>query len=334
MNWHDFGVKTILGTVPVEADGSAYFALPSEKFVFFQLLDDRGMMVQSMRSGTIVQSGERASCIGCHDDRRAAPPAPPAAHGAPLALRRAPSRLDGWRGTTRPFSYLRDVQPVWDANCVRCHSPQNEPTAKIDLSPGRGLAFNTSYAQLWTKGQLTVPGAGPAHILPAKSWGSHPSKLVKVLRQPHYDVKLSSADLEMVITWVDLNAPYYPSFASAHPDNPNGRSPLTAKQLARLTQLTGDKLNNPAAVNFDDPPASRCLAKLADKSSPPYIEALALIESGRAALLKNPEPDHPGFVPCALDQWRTQKYDRRMEVEMEHRRAIREGGRAYDRVGP
>ena len=58
MAWDDFNNKRILGTVPVEADGSAYFAVPADTFVYFQLLDERGMMVQSMRSGTIVRPGE------------------------------------------------------------------------------------------------------------------------------------------------------------------------------------------------------------------------------------------------------------------------------------
>jgi hypothetical protein len=74
MNWHDFNNKRILGTVPVAADGSAYFAVPAERFVYFQLLDENRMMIQSMRSGTLVQPGEVTGCIGCHEDRRTAPP--------------------------------------------------------------------------------------------------------------------------------------------------------------------------------------------------------------------------------------------------------------------
>jgi hypothetical protein len=329
MNWHDFGSKTILGTVPVEADGSASFVLPSERFVFFQLLDENGMMVQSMRSGTVVQSGERASCIGCHEDRRLAPPIPPA--GVPMALRRAPSRLEGWRGHTRPLSYLRDVQPVWDRHCVQCHSASQESKAKINLSRDRGLTFNVSYTELWTKGQLTVPGAGPSQTLPAKSWGSHPSKLIKVLRQGHYDVKLSAVEMESVITWIDLNAPYYPSYASAYPDNFYGRSPLDDKQIGRLGQLTGEKMQSPMVVNFDRPESSPCLAKLTDKTDAKYREALAIIEAGRESLRKNPGPDCDDFVPCPVDQWRTAKYEQRQAVEMQNRQALREGRRVYDR---
>ena len=69
MNWHNFENKRILSTVPVEEDGSAYFEVPSDTYVFFQLLDEKGMMIQSMRSGTVAQSGELTGCVGCHDNR-------------------------------------------------------------------------------------------------------------------------------------------------------------------------------------------------------------------------------------------------------------------------
>ena len=119
MNWHDFTAKRILGTVPVEADGSAYFTVPSDTFVFFQLLDENDMMIQSMRSGTVLQAGERTGCVGCHDQRQAAPPLTSGA--APSALRREPSEIEPWYGPPRIFSYLAEVQPVFDKNCVRCH---------------------------------------------------------------------------------------------------------------------------------------------------------------------------------------------------------------------
>lgn len=111
MNWHDFTAKRVLGTVPVEEDGSAYFTVPADRFIYFQLLDGSGRMVQSMRSGLVVQSGERVGCVGCHEDRLEAPP-PPAC--VPLALRRAPSPITPWHGPPRIFSYLEEVQPVFD----------------------------------------------------------------------------------------------------------------------------------------------------------------------------------------------------------------------------
>ncbi len=94
MNFPNLGVtrddpgKCVLGTVPVEADGSAYFRVPAGVIVFFQALDERGVAVQTMRSATHVQPGQTLSCIGCHEPRQQAPPAKPA-----LAGLREPSRL-------------------------------------------------------------------------------------------------------------------------------------------------------------------------------------------------------------------------------------------------
>ena len=96
MNWHDFSNKRILGTVPVHEDGSAWFAVPSERYVFFQLLDENGMMVQSMRSGTSAQSGETSGCVGCHDDVETGPP-----NARPQAVRSAPADLTGVAGGAR-----------------------------------------------------------------------------------------------------------------------------------------------------------------------------------------------------------------------------------------
>lgn len=327
MNWHDFGNKVILGTVPVEADGSAYFRVPAEKFVFFQLLDEKGRMVQSMRSGTIVQPGELQSCVGCHDDRHAAPPV---GRGTPLALRRTASRLDGWRGETRAIDYRRDVQPIWDKHCVSCHDYGHEGKSKINLAGDRGLTFSRSYSQLWSRGQVKVAGAGPAQTLEARTWGSSASPLLKLLDAGHYEVKLSAEETRAIITWLDLNAPYYPSYATAYPDNRFGRSPLNDKQLGQLSKLTGDKLDRPDAISFDRPDRSPCLEKIRVAADTRHADAVQIIEAGRAALLKVPNSDDPAFVPCETDQWREVKYAERRAVELKKRQAILEGKRVGD----
>ena len=66
MCWNHYNSKRVLGTVPVEPDGSAYFEVQARRFVYFQLLDENGMMIQSMRSGTSLLPGEQAGCVGCH----------------------------------------------------------------------------------------------------------------------------------------------------------------------------------------------------------------------------------------------------------------------------
>ncbi len=333
MNWHDFNNKRILGTVPVEADGSACFAVPADTFVYFQLLDKNRMMVQSMRSGTMVQSGEWQGCIGCHDSRNTAPPV----RQALRATRRNPSTLEGWYGPPRLFSYRAEVQPVLDRNCVRCHEFGPRAAGGVSLAGDRDLTFNASYNELWRKGLIRAIGAGPAEIQPAKSWGSHASKLIATLLQGHGGIAPPSEDFERLVTWIDINAPYYPTYATAYPDNPGGRSPLTEMQLRRLQELTGVPIlssfgfsTNPGPlVSFERPELSPCLTGLA-AGSDAYAEALGLIREGAALLARVPRGDEPEFALGPADQRREAKYAARRETELRNRAAVRAGERAYD----
>jgi hypothetical protein len=65
--------RAVLGTVPVEADGSAHFEAPVGKAIYFQALDERGMAIQSMRSATYVHPGEQLTCLGCHEPKHLVP---------------------------------------------------------------------------------------------------------------------------------------------------------------------------------------------------------------------------------------------------------------------
>jgi hypothetical protein len=336
MNWHDFNNKRILGTVPVAADGSVFFALPAEKFVYFQLLDEQGRMVQSMRSGVMVQPGETASCVGCHEDRRSTPFSPSYAG----LHQRELQRLADWYGPTREFSYTREVQPVFDRHCVSCHDFGQEAGAVVNLAGDRDLVFNVSYNELWRKKFITVVGAGPAAIQPAYSWGSHASKLTKTLAPSHYQVALSREEIDRVVTWIDLNAPYFPTYASAYPANLAGRSPLDARQLQRLEQLTGRPLARQAAhnknegpqVSFDRPELSPCLATIQEASV--RTEAVAIIRAGAAQLARRPDADREGFQPSDMDRWRERKYVARQQVEARNRAAILRGTKEYDHAEP
>jgi hypothetical protein len=83
-------VKIVLGTTPVEEDGSVHCLAPIEKGVYFQLLDQDGLAVQSMLSVTYVHPGERLSCQGCHEKTSGSPPVLPK---VPAAMRRAPTTI-------------------------------------------------------------------------------------------------------------------------------------------------------------------------------------------------------------------------------------------------
>ncbi|MCX7048627.1 MAG: hypothetical protein NTX50_24465, partial [Candidatus Sumerlaeota bacterium] len=354
MNWHDFSNKRILGTVPVETDGSAYFAVPSGKFVYFQLLDANGMMIQSMRSGTMVQPGESQGCIGCHDERRTAPPLPIAmsdasdpsdrsekANPIPLALKRPASAMKGWHGAPREFSYLTEVQPVFDKYCLSCHDFGKEGGKKLILAGDRDLTFNASYEELWRKKTIAAIGAGPAQIQPAYSWGSHPSLLIKKLREGHKGVKLDPESFDRLVTWIDVNAPYYPRYDTAYPNNLAGRAPLESSQIQRLTELTGIPFakqathnSNPGPqISFDRPSLSPCLSKFESKSDPKYLEALAIIQSGGKALADRPRGERTAqedFQACEVDQRRQHKYDDRQRAELRNLEAIRQGRKVFD----
>ncbi len=339
VNWHSFETKRILGTVPVASDGSAYFYVPSDKFVYFQLLDENGMMIQSMRSGTVVQSGETTGCIGCHEDRRLAPPLDEARE-MPLALRSAPVPLEGWRGSFESFSYLTEVQPVFDRHCVQCHDFGEAAGEKLNLAADQNLIFNTSYNELWRKQYINVIGGGPAKTQPAYSWGSHASPLMQVLlneHELHEHVDISKEAIETVAAWIDLNAVFYPDYATSYPINPGGRSPITSEQLNRLAELTGVNLglqfghssNQGPLVSFDRPELSPVLQHL-EPNTPAYLEALEIIRIGKEQLAKQPDVGMEGFTLSGIDLWRDNKYQQRRQIEMRFREAIRMGKNLFD----
>ena len=62
-----FSIQRILGTVPVEPDGSAYFEVPAMRSLLFVALDENDLAVKKMQSFVTVQPGETTGCVGCHE---------------------------------------------------------------------------------------------------------------------------------------------------------------------------------------------------------------------------------------------------------------------------
>ena len=351
MNFNCTNNKRILGDAPVEEDGSVYCEVPADRFIFFQALDENGMMVQSMRSGTTVRPGETLACAGCHEHRISNPIDQ---NRLPLAMHRAPSSLAPWNGPDRNFSYTKEVQPIFDKHCVSCHDYGKEAEESVNLCGDFGLAFNVSYLELRGKSAVRwvpdTPGAkkflvkavddGPPEVLPPYAWGSHRSRLVDVLREDHYGVTLSPHELDRIITWIDVNAPYYPTYASNYPDNLFGRSPLNGGQLARLAALTGVPVHvesgawNPlqgTQINFTRPEYSPCLKGFQDKNDPKYREALAIIRAGKAMLQKRPRADMPGFKPMSgPDLLRLAKMQHCQKQERQARSGLLAGTKSFD----
>jgi formylglycine-generating enzyme required for sulfatase activity len=124
-------VRVILGTVPVEEDGSAAFMVPAMTPIAVQPLDEEGKAVQLMRSWFTCRPGEVLSCVGCHEDANATPPVQRAD-----ALLHPPSAITPWYGPMRGFSFNREVQPVLGKHCVSCHNGKTDRKG----SDGRKIA--------------------------------------------------------------------------------------------------------------------------------------------------------------------------------------------------
>jgi len=198
--------RYVLGTVPVEEDGSAYFTVPANIEVFFQALDERGLAVQSMRSGTYLLPGEQLSCQGCHETQGRAPDA---TRAAPMALRREPSRLVPDVDGSNPFSYPRLVQPVLDRNCVECHMKEKDKKAPNLGKEPLTRNWYASYATLVRYGYTTYHDA--YRTTPGK-FGARGSKLFEILEKGHYDVKLSAEDFHRLTLWLDCVSMFYGVF--------------------------------------------------------------------------------------------------------------------------
>ena len=148
--------KFVLGTVPVEEDGSAYFRVPSGVPYFFQALDEEGVAIQTMRTLTDLMPGETAGCIGCHESREQTSSSQTI---LPTALTRSPSTITPDPEGTWPFRYSELVQPVLDRHCTSCHSPESRER----LASGLDLTAKHSYHSLLTFGDGKVKLGGPLY---------------------------------------------------------------------------------------------------------------------------------------------------------------------------
>ena len=137
----DKGGRMVLGTVPVEEDGSAYFTMPAGVPVYFQAVDDQGLAMQTMRTTAYAQPGERLMCLGCHELRGRTPSA---TTNVPLALKRAPSTIAPDVPESNPLTFPRLVQPVLDKHCVSCHNPKEGHTRASDRKDRYCFEFNNS----------------------------------------------------------------------------------------------------------------------------------------------------------------------------------------------
>jgi len=212
--WPSYIGKGVIGTVPVEKDGSANFTVPSGKVLYFQLLDENHNEIQRMRSVLQMQPGETRSCIGCHESRLLTPTQ---AYLKADAMKKPPSEPVPPPWGSGPFWFEKVVQPVLDKRCVSCHNAA-KPN-KIDLSDVRDdESIPVSYRNLVRSGTIHYFNYGYQAGVPYKAapytFGTAKSRLWEILKDKnHAEVKLSDAESQALKCWTDLNLPLWGDYS-------------------------------------------------------------------------------------------------------------------------
>jgi hypothetical protein len=231
------------GVVPVEKDGSAHFVVPANRSIFFQALDENFREIQRERTYVHYAPGEVRSCTGCHGQANRTPIS--LAAPAPLALCRPPSVPqpqpcdlvenggDGRAGQV--IHYPTDIQPIFDAKCVKCHGAK-DPAGGLRLTGEVTLFYNTSYEELARK-ELAGPiipeftsflhgdrGNYNGAYLPPRRLGCYASPMMAILTdsahpknaKDDHTKMLTPMELMVLSRWVDSNYQFYGSYFGRH----------------------------------------------------------------------------------------------------------------------
>ena len=234
-------IKRIVGTVPVEEDGSVLFEVPANTPLSLQPLDSDGKAVQRVRSWMTALPGETLSCVGCHQRPGSAP-----ATTNSLALQHKPSKITPWHGPARGFSFEREIQqPVIDKYCVSCHDGKDDKSLpnltaqpkeargfRIMMGKTRKCNFTPSY---WTlRSYVRSTNEADQHLLLPYEFSADSSKLIRMLRKGHHNVELSTEAWDRLITWIDLSAPFYGTWTENVGSNRVDKNRALRSELLKL----------------------------------------------------------------------------------------------------
>jgi hypothetical protein len=337
-----YAAKKVWGYAPVAADGSACFQIPAGRPVYFMALDAQGRAVQRMRTFTHLMPGETQGCVGCHEPRQQTAAAPQAAPRLPDVL-----RPPEW-GEAVGFDFTAHVQPVLDAHCVKCHSGATPPR-KVDLCGDKTDFFNVAYETLargrkrsgeaeWDSPYVNwIPtyNGMEQNILEVtpKAWGSPRSKLTEILLGGHPEtnglprVKMEPREIRRLLTWIDLNVPYYGTSETAYPEKRGCCQMYPAdldKTLADVAKRrcagchNGGKIPRQFWTRITNPQMNPFLlaplpkeaggsgacgrAVFQTRDDPDYQALLRTFEPILAQLRARPRMDMPGAKPADVDR--------------------------------
>ncbi len=242
-NWQGiqsgWDIKRLLGTVPVEEDGSVIFKVPANTPISIQPLDENGAAIQWMRSWFTGQPGEVVSCVGCHEDQNQI-----AIPKRVIASQKAPVKLTLPEGGVRSFTFDLEMQPILDRACIACHNGEGKA---FDLRGGtkdkRG--YGTAYLNIHPYIHRQGPEADMPVLQPYE-YHANTSELVRILKKGHFNVQLTDTEWKTLYNWIDYNAPDKGFFNANKIEN----FPYKGyDQIARRIELT-NKYGNGAGVDW------------------------------------------------------------------------------------
>jgi hypothetical protein len=210
-----FTLERVLGTVPVEPDGSAFVELPAMRSLFFVALDKDELAVKRMQSFLTVLPGEVTSCAGCHEKRTETTQC---AHDL-QALARPASRIEPYEDCPDVFDFPRDIQPILNRLCVDCHgyekTDKGGPYAgQVLLEGDRGPMFSHAYFTMTVRQLFNDNRNQPQSNYAPRALGSGASRILTMLDGSHHNVQATEHERRMLRLWIDVGAPYPGTYAA------------------------------------------------------------------------------------------------------------------------
>ncbi len=206
-----FTLQRIVGTVPVEPDGSAYIEVPADRGLFFVALDAADKPVKRMQSFLTVKPGEVTSCVGCHEPRTQT--LPNISQSTLLALLYEPKPVKPIPGVPDVFDFPRDIQPILDKHCLKCHDYDKRQGGVI-LTGDHGPMFSHSYASLTIHRQVADGRNRPVSNYAPYKLGSAASPLMHKIEKGHNGVRLTDREKQFVRLWIESAAAYPGTYAA------------------------------------------------------------------------------------------------------------------------
>jgi hypothetical protein len=206
-----FTLARIVGTIPVQPDGSALMELPALRSFYFVALDHDGWPVKRMHSFTSVMPGEVTACIGCHEHRTQTIGIHQRAVAG--ALHRSPNKPEPIQNIPEVFDFVRDIQPILDKHCVQCHNADKSERGVV-LSGDMTPKYTMSYQTLSSRNMFGDNRNRAKSNFQPYEIGSRASDLMKRIDEKHSDVALSDHERKMVKFWLDAGANYAGTYAA------------------------------------------------------------------------------------------------------------------------